>query len=171
MPIGRRTRATFVIYRSRTLKPVTPRCPITSATGCCPRAASGPVADDYSRDLRAAKWVPSHSAYQQISKPNARFGSKADIGGRRANVRFTPKADMDGAGCNVRFVPKADIRRLIRIAISSTRPNEAEMISRCASTVQSLAFRQALQVFGIGGGSAPIRKEKSPRGATSPPSQ
>ena len=28
---------------------------------------------------------------------------------------------------------------------------------RCAWTVQSLAFRQASQVFGIGGGSAPIR--------------
>src|SRR5215472_13864681 len=60
MPIDRRTRATFVIYRSRTLKPLTPRCPITSATGCCPRAASGPAADDYSRDLRpetrAGRW-------------------------------------------------------------------------------------------------------------------
>jgi hypothetical protein len=57
------------------------------------------------------------------------------------------------------------------IATSSARPNGTEMVSRCASTVQSLAFRQASQVFGIGGGSAPIRREKSPRGATSPPSR
>jgi hypothetical protein len=54
---------------------------------------------------------------------------------------------------------------------ASARPNGVEMVSRCASTVQSLAFRQASQVFGIGGGLAPIRREKSPRGATSPPSR
>src|SRR5262249_47348318 len=82
-----------------------------------------------------------------------------------------PKADIDQDGWNVRFVPIADIRRLITIATSSAKPNGAEMVSRCASTAQSLAFRQASQVFGIGGGSAPIRREKSPRGATSPPSR
>src|SRR5215813_5934007 len=49
--------------------------------------------------------------------------------------------------------------------------NGAETVSRCGSTVQSLAFRQASQVFGIGGGSVPIRKEKSPRGVTSQPSR
>lgn len=57
------------------------------------------------------------------------------------------------------------------IATSSARTNGVEMFSRCASTVQSRAFRPASQVFGIGGGSAPIRREKSPRGATSPPSR
>src|SRR5215469_7256550 len=64
---------------------------------------------------------------------------------------------------------KAD---MLRYSItSSARPKGAEIVSPRASTVQSLAFRQASQVFGIGGGSAPTRREKSPRGATSPPSR
>jgi hypothetical protein len=42
------------------------------------------------------------------------------------------------------------------------------MVSRRPSPVQSHAFRQVWQVFGIGGGSATIHREKSPTAATSP---
>jgi hypothetical protein len=62
-----------------------------------------------------------------VSKPNVRFGSKADMCAANSDVRFTPysdreseipqkamsalipKADMCGATRDVRFAPKADM--------------------------------------------------------------
>src|SRR5215472_7540746 len=72
------------------------------------------------------------------------------------------KADISRVHWDVRSVPKAD---MLRYSItSSAQPKGAEVVSPRAWTVQSLAFRQASQVFGICGGSAPTRREKSPRG-------
>ena len=59
-----------------------------------------------------------HFAQQQSSRPNVRFGSKADIARDRLNVSFTPKADIAELEEHVRLVPKADI------AISSAVPCE-----------------------------------------------
>jgi hypothetical protein len=40
---------------------------------------------------------------------DARFGSKADIGGRPRHVRLPLKADVNERDRHVRFVPKANI--------------------------------------------------------------
>jgi hypothetical protein len=110
-------------------------------------------------------------AGQQNQLADVRFGSKADIEAPSPDVRFTPKSGHDLSALGCPLCAKSRHWPAHSLATSSARPNGAEMVSRRASTVQSLAFRQALQVFGIDGGSAPTRREKSLRGATSQPSR
>jgi hypothetical protein len=61
--------------------------------------ALGPrlLASDYSRDLQPAKWGLGPVFRIAIRTPHVRFGSKADIGQRRADVRFTPNSGHQGA--------------------------------------------------------------------------
>jgi hypothetical protein len=48
--------------------------------------------DDYSRDLRLAKWGLGQFAQQQSEAADVRFGSLADIRAVLINVRFTPES-------------------------------------------------------------------------------
>ena len=95
--------------------------PTTGKPRCCARAASGHTTADPAitlmksrRRIAAPKaqglcglcfgmrlqqgfttggmGCARHLAWQQSSRPNVRFGSKADIGGRLGNVRSTSKS-------------------------------------------------------------------------------
>ena len=85
------------------------RNPITGMAGCCARAASGHVAAA-KRDEIASLHVPLRTSVAlcdwaasekwhaigrpDLSKPNVRFGSKADMCSAQADVCFMPIADM-----------------------------------------------------------------------------
>jgi hypothetical protein len=48
-----------------------------------------------------------HFAWQQSSRPNVRFGSKADIEAGPLNVRFTPESGHSNrAKCGVRYAAR-----------------------------------------------------------------
>jgi len=60
----------------------------------CPEAQDqASCIDDYSRDLRPAKWGSEASLHgNNVELLHVRFGSKADIGVRPRHVRFTLKS-------------------------------------------------------------------------------